>query len=321
MKSPEYAQFVSLLDEFTAPQIQKLQKDITEHSQHKQTALLLAKLPVYDCPHCQSTRFNCVGFRNDLQRYKCKSCNRTFNTLTGTPLARLRKKGRWLDFASAMTAGKTVRAAAADCGVSKNTSFRWRHRFLLWLQAIESEQLTGIVEMKETHFPYSEKGARNLERAPRKRGEDLKSERSKVCVLAARDRHYHTFDKIIFTLNSNALETIEKSKIAKDALVCSENIAVYSEYVNQQQFRHGKLDLEKGVEVVKDIVHLQNVSNYLTRLQDWMQRFHGVATKYLHAYLGWFRNLDEFNMKLPNAVFLLRAKSGVAHTYVPLTGT
>ena len=38
--------------------------------------------------------------------------------------------------------------------------------------------------------------------------------------------------------------------------------------------------------------HVQNVNAYDSRLRGWMQRFKGVATKYLDSYLGWFRMLD-----------------------------
>lgn len=30
----------------------------------------------------------------------------------------------------------------------------------------------------------------------------------------------------------------------------------------------------------------------LSRLKNWIRRFHGVVTKYLDSYLGWFRTLD-----------------------------
>jgi transposase-like protein len=33
---------------------------------------------------------------DDLQRYKCRVCGVTFNALTGTPLARLRQREKWL---------------------------------------------------------------------------------------------------------------------------------------------------------------------------------------------------------------------------------
>ncbi|MFD1592692.1 IS1595 family transposase, partial [Alteromonas oceani] len=29
-----------------------------------------------------------------------------------------------------------------------------------------------------------------------------------------------------------------------------------------------------------------------SRLKAWIKRFHGVATKYLEHYLGWFRFMD-----------------------------
>jgi hypothetical protein len=39
--------------------------------------------------------------------------------------------------------------------------------------------------------------------------------------------------------------------------------------------------LSKEGDVKKAIYHLQHVNSYHKRLKDWMQRFQGVATKYL----------------------------------------
>src|SRR6185369_5053569 len=49
------------------------------------------------CPHCGNQKVVCNGNADGLQRYKCRQCGRTFNALTGTPLARLRQKGKWLE--------------------------------------------------------------------------------------------------------------------------------------------------------------------------------------------------------------------------------
>ena len=49
------------------------------------------------CPHCKSERLVRNGMADGLQRYKCRACAKAFNTLTGTPLARLRHKGKWLE--------------------------------------------------------------------------------------------------------------------------------------------------------------------------------------------------------------------------------
>jgi hypothetical protein len=45
---------------------------------------------------------------NGLARFRCKGCGRTFNALTKAPMARLRKKDRWLDRAQAMIEGKSL---------------------------------------------------------------------------------------------------------------------------------------------------------------------------------------------------------------------
>ena len=82
------------------------------------------------CAHCGDTRISRWGFAHGLQRYRCGGCHQTFNALSGTPLARLRHKDKWGGYAGQLADGSSVRKAAAVLGVSSNTTFRWRHRFL-----------------------------------------------------------------------------------------------------------------------------------------------------------------------------------------------
>lgn len=64
------------------------------------------------CPHCQSGELRPWGFSGDLPRYRCKVCGKTSNALTGTPMARLRKRHLWHDYAGALTESLSVRKAA-----------------------------------------------------------------------------------------------------------------------------------------------------------------------------------------------------------------
>jgi transposase-like protein len=82
------------------------------------------------CPHCASREIVGWGRSDGLLRYRCKACRRTFNALTKTPMAHLRKKEKWLDHAQAMIEGKSLAKTAKLCGVHPTTAFRWRHRFL-----------------------------------------------------------------------------------------------------------------------------------------------------------------------------------------------
>lgn len=52
------------------------------------------------CPVCQSAHLHRHGHAHGLQRYRCVPCGRTVNALRGTPLARLRHKECWLDYAA-----------------------------------------------------------------------------------------------------------------------------------------------------------------------------------------------------------------------------
>ena len=53
------------------------------------------------------------------------------------------------------------------------------------------------------------------------------------------------------------------------------------------------MTLRELIAEIKKIVYpIQNVNNYHSRLKGWIQRFNGMATKYLDHYLSWFQFLD-----------------------------
>jgi transposase-like protein len=109
-----------------------------------------ARAPLLAWPSCQGRALHRHGRANALQRFRCRACGRTFNSLSGTPLARLRLKKKWLAFADTMLdPAATVRRAARCVGVHRSTSIRWRHRFLRWAGLDRQLPLEGIVEADE----------------------------------------------------------------------------------------------------------------------------------------------------------------------------
>ncbi|MCT4639161.1 MAG: hypothetical protein N4A72_15765 [Bacteroidales bacterium] len=72
--------------------------------------------------------------------------------------------------------------------------------------------------------------------------------------------------------------------------------------------REWVLSIPKSESVKKDVVHIRNVEKYQFDLQVWMERFRGVATKYLHNYLSWYREMDEFDFRISPETVLIRAK-------------
>ncbi len=142
-----------------------------------------------------------------------------------------------------------------------------------------------------------------------------------ICLFVGRDRNKNTFDKLFDVFNSTELENGFNSILSRDALLCSDSKSVYMSYVKKNNIRHGRLNVSRGEQVKKDIVHIRNVNSYHDRLRAWMLGLHGVATKYLENYLSWFRELDEFDMKIKSETILNRAKNGGQYKNLLLTGT
>lgn len=141
--------------------------------------------PLLSCPRCHGTALQRNGHANGLQRFRCPACGRTFNSLTGTPLARLRRKDKWLDFcATLLDPATTVRSAAGRVAVHRNTSFRWRHRMLELPKFDRQFPLRSVVELDLLCLRESRKGARTLARPPRKRATRRASRRLRATRYA-----------------------------------------------------------------------------------------------------------------------------------------
>ena len=217
------------------------------------------------------------GTADGLQRFKCRDCAKTFNALTGIPLARLRMKGKWVAQAEALRDGLTLKEAAERMNVSHPTAFRWRHRFLALPKTVMANALAGIVEADETYFLESHKGSKNLPRLGRKRGGKAKQ---------------------------RGLST------SKDAILCTDGSRVLAASAKKMGVMHRPVNLAVGIRAVSGVYHVQNVNAYDSRLKGWMQRFQGVATKYLESYLDWFRAIDRTTSGLLNPSLLLAQAAG-----------
>lgn len=123
----------------------RLHERLEQHEASAVEALLSDHEPRH-CPYCHSTVLRLWGSSHGLPRYRCRSCDRTSNPLTNTPLAGLRKRDQWLRFSRALIDGRSIRSAAAECGVNKNTAFLWRHRFLALAAEYRADHEHGIVE-------------------------------------------------------------------------------------------------------------------------------------------------------------------------------
>ncbi len=316
MKAEEFRKLSNSLKALTPHQRQVLMDRLQPAAQASASSQLvetrLAGKPA--CPHCKHEQVSRWGFANGLQRYRCKGCGATFNALTDTPLAGLRHKEKWIDYAQQLAEGTSVRKSAKVVGVHPNTAFRWRHRFLSLPKEQQANHLAGIAEVDETYFLESQKGRRqSLGRTPRKRGgkaskRGLSDEQT--AVLICRDRTGNTADFILEKADKSHIGAALKPLLAADAVLCTDGEKALAAVAKEMGITHRPVNLAAGQRVVAGVYHVQNVNAYDSRLKTWMRRFHGVATCYLGSYLGWRRLIERHERNISSVDFL-RAALGI----------
>ena len=248
------------------------------------------------CPHCSHAKYVRFGKDKGAQRYRCRSCKRSFTEYTGTWMAGLHKKDKIDAYLALMVEEKSLDKIKDSLKINKKTAFDWRHKILSSLADTDKDDFTGITESDETFFPDSEKGSRDISRKPRRRGGTSSKKGvndEHVAVIVTRDRK-STIDLTVATMGRIKKSDIEEAiggRIKKGkAVLCSDAHVSYKGFAMDNQLEHHAL---KGVikqRVKQGIYHIQHVNSTHNMIKKWLDStFWGVSTKYLQQYLDWFR--------------------------------
>jgi hypothetical protein len=200
------------------------------------------------------------GRKDELQRYRCHGCGRTFNSLTLTPLARLKKKRVWEGYAEALVDGLSVRKPGKRPKIHFTTAFRWRHRWLTHPCELKDKDFKGFVEADETYFLHSMKGSRDwkegmpselpIPRGPRKR--DGKSSEpglspEQVPVLVVRDRDRATTDAMLPKVNRKSVTAVLEPVLKADGtILCTDSAPVYRAFAKASGIYHRQVNIKAG---------------------------------------------------------------------------
>src|SRR5271165_5884820 len=211
------------------------------------------RVDIIGCPHCDCRDVAPWGTASALPRYRCKTCRRTFNALTKTPLARLRMKDKWVMQVEAMIDGVSIAKAAKRCDVDDKTAFRWRHRFLASLASDKPATLA---------------------------------------VIVARDRQGATTDAVLPKLNRVSITAALGGAVTSANEFCCDGGSAIVAFARKARIPTHILPAPGKPSPQAPDFHINNVNAYHSRFKGWMRRFHGVATKNLSNYLGWRRTLE-----------------------------
>lgn len=242
---------------------------------------------VVECPHCHSVEFVKHGVTaKGIQRYRCKECKKTFCSLTNTPLYRMRKENKWLEYASMMWEGVALRKIAKALNINLRTAFFWRHRFLQMPDKSKPTSFTGIIEADEAFLPESFKGKRQMPREPRRRGGGKVPLVPILISYQRGDRYtYEVMDRNTKENLSNAITPL----LTEGCCLCTDGNLSYKSIVDKLDIKldHKRIIASDG-RVIDEIYHIQHVNGFISLWKEWLDRFRGVGTSYLKHYLAWF---------------------------------
>ena len=245
-----------------------------------------------NCPHCQDSDIYGHGSYKGRKRYKCKSCAKTFNDLTGTAMDGIKKVDEFQDYLILMIESTSIRKASKKLGVNVKTIFDWRHKLLSCLSVSNGEEFSGIVECDDKQIDINSKGSRDLERKPYKRPSDRKTKRGvsndKVSIMVATDRKNNPVMRIakIGRIDVDSVEKTIGALIKSENVLCSDSHPSIIKWAKEKEMEHHTFISSKHI---KDkCYHVQHVNSIDNRYERWIKPFYGVSTKYLSGYLNWF---------------------------------
>ena len=272
------------------------------------------------CPHCHAKAATGWvikrGMNRGAPRYYCKSCGKYFVSTTNTVFERSRKDADvWKKFIALTIDGKSLHECSAECGISYQTAFTWRHKVLnAFVANQEAVQMNGTIEVDEMLIPLSYKGnhikgsfgGRKLEpgvdsgmpRKAFKRGTDNKStsSKNKACVFCmvedGNKGFYASVPGVGFMMPDMLRATVDKHVNKQTALMLADQYTITRKYFEDNGYKHRILSANTSDNPhdhkpeIADGLHMQHVNNMHRYLRAFLAKYCGVSSKYLANYVA-----------------------------------
>lgn len=306
----QQTQILAILEErlISGSQVTQITKDVKE--------MRFSKGKV--CPHCKEEDILRNGKYNNKQRYICKNCRKTFTDFTNSATYNSKKTlDKWIKYAKCMLNGYSIRKCAEIVEINIATSFFWRHKLLNCIsEFLGVGSVDGVVEADEVFFAYSYKGTKpiNMPRPSRKRGKQVKKRgvsKEQVCVGTALDRQGNLIIELLCTgrMTSDELKNLYTNRIGEGSILCTDSHKSYIQFAEDMELEHKRIKRGKHTE---DIYHIQHINSLHSNLKKWMNRFNGVATKYLNNYMKWHKWISIFSSEKES----IRVKNFIVHSNI-----
>lgn len=262
------------------------------------------------CPQCHGMERIAWGTtRAGAQRWRCKTCKRTWTGRAGSPISRIQKSGLFIEAVRNMLDPHdeplSCRKLARRLGVSRDTVWRWRMIVFEKLRTVVPSPMSGIIEADETYQRESRKGSREWVRherdasqpkPPRKRWYEYPNRRPpkpiarawSEPILGVVDRSGRASFQHIPNTSQPTIEATLVPQVAPDAMLLFDGAPQYEAIARARGLSFKVLVAGRRSKRMHKAYHLNSVNSLHAQWKDhFRKRWRGPATKYLDGYTRW----------------------------------
>jgi len=280
-------QIIKLFGKLTEPERDLLLQELNR-KQISET-VLIEDASILSCPHCGSKLFVRNGKRDEMQKYKCKSCCKVFTVKTGTPFHKIQKMDKFEAYkALMMESYLPIKKIAEKVGISIQTAFDWRHKLLSGRNK-EVTKFEGITEIDDIWFLYSQKGRKGLDYSRKRGGSKRAGDNDfQAKLLISSDRKSNTDLSLvrIGRLSKSDIQRKISGRFSIDSILVSDKHRSIASFASSEGIKH--ISFKAKEHSAGGEYHVQNVNNLASRLKGTINHsLRGVSTKYLQSYANW----------------------------------
>ena len=261
------------------------------------------------CPHCGCPKITKRGRdAKGAQRYLCKGCARSFTAGSRGLLALSKlKQSQWMDFAQCVADALTLRECCERCGVCLRTAWFMRHRVCeVMASRLEPFRAVGEVQVDGKYFaesltgnhrrPAGHDGAGSfaMPREKHRSGSDIHVRglsNLRVCVVTGINELGDVFAEVCCRGQAGEADLLGmlRGRAGAGTTVKTDGKKEYAGALASLGAAHVAVDAKD-----RTADNINVVNSMHSRLEHFMDGFHGVSTKHLQHYLDWFCYREQF---------------------------
>ena len=294
MENNEFLTYYDNLEGFAKEKLDRMVIDLTKQQIESQNYV------IHVCPKCGAVDpgFKKGGHANSgKSMLRCNNCNKRFVVDHGQlTYYSHQDSAKWDQLIKDTFDQIPIEKTAATLNISTWTVWRMRMKFLHALEALTSDTVvSGEIELDEKYLLNSHKGTEIEGVKGRKRGGSAKKRglsNEQICLPTAVQRDGTAVLLATNTATPTAGDIMKlASHIGENSMAWLDGKTAWNRLLDEKKC--GRCVLKDHTEYTT-IDHINNVNSFHKMIEDWYNRYRGVASKYINRYSSLFVLVREY---------------------------